>query len=185
MLQQQQVTSVITLIRMGYALPGSVLAVGVMLSLTFVDKQFVSPLFHWLGMEAPLISASISALLFAYLVRFIAVAYGPIDASFEKMTPRMAEAGRSLGCHPRQLITRIYIPLLKPGLLSALLLVMVDVMKEMPATLLLRPFGWDTLAVKIFEFTSEGEWERAALPAVTLVALGLIPVILLVKKSSR
>jgi iron(III) transport system permease protein len=79
---------------------------------------------------------------------------------------------------------RVYLPLLRPGLLTAALLVVVEVMKEMPATLLLRPFGWDTLAVRIFEMTSEGEWERAALPAITLVLAGLIPVIYLVRRSA-
>ena len=75
--------------------------------------------------------------------------------------------------------------MLRPGLLTAGLLVLVDVMKEMPATLLLRPFGWDTLAVRIYELTSEGEWERAALPAVALLLVGLVPVILLVRRSAR
>ena len=79
----------------------------------------------------------------------------------------------------------MYLPMLRPGLLTAGLLVLVDVMKEMPATLLLRPFGWDTLAVRIFELTSEGEWERAALPAIGLVVVGLVPVVLLVRKSGR
>jgi iron(III) transport system permease protein len=72
---------------------------------------------------------------------------------------------------------------MRPGLLTAMLLVLVDTMKEMPATLLMRPFGWDTLAVRIYEMTSEGEWERAALPAITLVLVGLLPVILLVRKT--
>ncbi|MFM1891753.1 MAG: iron(III) transport system permease protein, partial [Pseudomonadota bacterium] len=84
-----------------------------------------------------------------------------------------------------EVVRRVYIPILRPGLLTAGLLVLVDVMKEMPATLLLRPFGWDTLAVRIYELTSEGEWERAALPAVALVLTGLIPVVVLVTRSRR
>jgi len=86
---------------------------------------------------------------------------------------------------PREVLTRVFLPLLSPGILTAMLLVTVDVMKEMPATLLLRPFGWDTLAVRIYELTSEGEWERAALPAITLVMAGLLPVLLLVLRSAR
>jgi len=82
-------------------------------------------------------------------------------------------------------LIRIYLPLLRPGLFTAGLLVLVDVMKEMPATMLLRPFGWDTLAVRIYEMTSEGEWERAALPAITLILIGLMPVIILVRRSAR
>ena len=84
-----------------------------------------------------------------------------------------------------QLLRRVYLPLLLPGTLAAALLVFVDVLKEMPATLLLRPFGWDTLAVRVFELTSEGEWARASLPALTLVLVGLLPVILLIRRSAR
>jgi len=82
------------------------------------------------------------------------------------------------------LLRQIYLPMLRPGLLTAAVLVLVDVMKEMPATLLLRPFGWDTLAVRVYEMTSEGEWQRAALPALTLVAVGLVPVVLALRQSS-
>jgi iron(III) transport system permease protein len=82
------------------------------------------------------------------------------------------------------LFARVYLPLLAPGLMSAALLVFVDVLKEMPATLLMRPFGWDTLAVRVFEMTSEGEWARAALPALSLVLAGLLPVVLLIRRSA-
>ena len=83
------------------------------------------------------------------------------------------------------LLFKVYLPLLLPGTLSAALLVFVDVLKEMPATLLMRPFGWDTLSVRVFEMTSEGEWARASLPALTLVLVGLLPVILLISRSAR
>jgi iron(III) transport system permease protein len=132
-----------------------------------------------------LLTGTIAALLLAYLVRFLAVAYGPIDSSLERIGSSLPEAARSLGAKPVMVMRRVYLPLLSPGILSAMLLVTVDVMKEMPATLLLRPFGWDTLAVRIYEMTSEGEWERAALPAITLVLAGLLPVILLVLRSSK
>ena len=97
----------------------------------------------------------------------------------------MREAAQSLGFSGMALVWRIYIPILRPGLLTAALLVLVDVMKEMPATLLLRPFGWDTLAVRIYGLSSEGLWERAALPSVALVAAGLIPVFLLAVRGRR
>ncbi len=170
---------------LGYALPGSVLAVGVMLSFTGIDN-FLRSLLHAasLDYQGQLLTGSIAALLLAYLVRFLAVAFGPVDSGLERIRPSLSEAARSLGAASRELLRRVYLPLLRPGLLTALLLVMVDVMKEMPATLLLRPFGWDTLAVRIYELTSEGEWERAALPAVTLVLAGLLPVILLVRKTA-
>ncbi len=171
---------------LGYALPGSVLAVGVMLAFTGIDNfiNAIAPLF---GLDAPgrLLGGTLLALLLAYMVRFMAVAFGPIESGLGRIRPSMAEAGRSLGAGSIEVLRRIYLPLLRPGLLSAALLVLVDVMKEMPATLLLRPFGWDTLAVRIYEMTSEGEWQRAALPAVTLILVGLLPVILLVRKSAK
>jgi len=171
---------------LGYALPGSVLAVGVMLSLTWVDNRLADGLERLLGYDPGLFFAgTLFALLMAYFARFLAVAYGPVDSALECIRPSLREAARSLGAGHSEIVRKIYVPMLRPGLLTAGLLVLVDVMKEMPATLLLRPFGWDTLAVRIYELTSEGEWERAALPAVALVAVGLLPVILLVRKAAR
>ncbi|ARN76312.1 ABC transporter permease [Oceanicoccus sagamiensis] len=170
---------------LGYALPGSVLAVGIMLSFTFVDNQFVAPLLELFGLQAkPLLLGSVFALLAAYWVRFLAVANGPVDSSLQRIRPSIPEAARSLGSHSWPLLWQIYLPILRPGLLTAMVLVFVDVMKEMPATLLLRPYGWDTLAVRIYEMTSEGEWERAALPALTLILVGLLPVIQAVRQSA-
>jgi iron(III) transport system permease protein len=171
---------------LGYALPGSVLAVGVMLSLTWVDNRFADA-YEWaFGRDIGLLlSGTVVALLMAYFVRFLAVAYGPVDSGLERIRPSIRDAARSLGAGQWETVWRVYLPMLRPGLLTGGLLVMVDVMKEMPATLLLRPFGWDTLAVRIYELTSEGEWERAALPAVALLLVGLLPVILLVRKSAR
>ena len=123
--------------------------------------------------------------LLAYLVRFIAVAYGPLENSLGRIRPSLPEAARSLGVSGPGLFFKVYLPLLVPGALSAALLVFVDVLKEMPATLLMRPFGWDTLAVRVFEMTSEGEWARASLPALTLVLVGLLPVIGLIRRSAR
>ena len=171
---------------LGYALPGSVLAVGIMVSFIWLDRQWLTPAFESLGFGAgPWLAGSMLALLLAYGVRFLAVAYGPVDSSFERIKPSLWQAARSLGASNREILWRVSIPLLRGGLFSAGLLVFVEVMKEMPATLLLRPFGWDTLATRIFEMTSEGEWERAALPAVTLVLVGLIPVILLVRRTAN
>ena len=103
----------------------------------------------------------------------------PSGAAFEQLRAGAREAAQALGLSGAALFRRIYLPLLRPGLLTAALLVLVDVMKEMPATLLLRPLGWDTLAVRVYGLTAEGLWERAALPAVALVAAGLLPVALL------
>ncbi|MFC3607662.1 ABC transporter permease [Stutzerimonas tarimensis] len=170
---------------LGYALPGSVLAVAIMLAFSFLDRELVIPLSGWLGGAGrPLLLGSLAALLLAYLIRFMAVAFGPLENALARIRPSLPQAARSLGVGGPALFFRVYLPLLVPGTLSAALLVFVDVLKEMPATLLMRPFGWDTLAVRIFEMTSEGEWARAALPAVTLVLVGLLPVILLIHRSA-
>ncbi|MBF0135667.1 MAG: iron ABC transporter permease [Magnetococcus sp. DMHC-1] len=176
----------VRLATLGYAMPGSVLAVGVMLTVVWFDKG-VTVLFQgWFGTTSGnWVSGTLLALLFAYLVRFLAVAFGPVNSGLERIRPSIPEAAQSLGSSNREIVRRIYLPILRPSLLTALLLVLVEVMKEMPATLLLRPFGWDTLATRIYEMTSEGEWQRAALPAVTLVLAGMVPVILLVRKTMR
>ena len=170
---------------LGYALPGSVLAVGIMISFTLIDNTstFINESIGWTVL--PLLVGSVVALLLAYLVRFMAVAFGPIDTSLERIKPSIPEAGKSLGESSLGVLWRIILPMLTPGLLTAGLLVFVDVMKEMPATLLLRPFGWDTFAVRIFELTSEGEWQRAAIPGLSLVLIGLLPVMILMKRSSQ
>ena len=176
----------VSLANLGYALPGSVLAVSIMLAFSYLDNQLVVPLSTWLGGAGrPLLMGSLAALLLAYLVRFIAVAYGPLENSLGRIRPSLPEASRSLGVSGPRLFFKVYLPLLVPGALSAALLVFVDVLKEMPATLLMCPFGWDTLAVRVFEMTSEGEWSRASLPALTLVLVGLLPVIGLIRRSAR
>ncbi len=170
---------------LGYALPGSVLAVGVMISLVWVDQRIAEFLEGVFGVESELLlSGSVFALFIAYFARFQAVAFGPVESALERIRPSIRDAARSLGASSWETIRLVYLPMLRPGLLTAALLVLVDTMKEMPATLLLRPFGWDTLAVRIYEMTSEGEWERAALPAVVLVMIGLIPVSILMRKST-
>ncbi len=176
----------VAIANLGYALPGSVLAVSLMLAFSFLDRELVVPVSSWLGGAGrPLLLGSVAALLVAYLVRFIAVAYGPLESSLARIRPSLPEASRSLGVGGVRLFFKVYLPLLLPGTLSAALLVFVDTLKEMPATLLMRPFGWDTLAVRVFEMTSEGEWARASLPALTLVLVGLLPVIGLIRRSAR
>ncbi|MES2625127.1 MAG: iron ABC transporter permease [Pseudomonadota bacterium] len=172
---QQRAERIATL---GYALPGSVLAVGIMLTFTWVDQLLASAF----QMQAILVN-SVVALLLAYVIRFLAVAHAPVESGLLGIKPSVIEAARSLGASPSRVLREVYVPMLKPGLFTALLIVFVDVMKEMPATLMVRPFGWDTLAVRVFQMTTEGQWERAALPALTLLLAGLIPVILLVKNS--
>lgn len=180
------VRAAVGLANLGYALPGSVLAVSIMLAFSYLDRTLVIPLTGWLGGEGgPLLLGSLGALLLAYLIRFMAVAFGPLESALARIRPSLPQASRILGVGGLAMFVRVYLPLLLPGVLSAALLVFVDVLKEMPATLLMRPFGWDTLSVRIFEMTSEGEWARAALPALTLVMVGLLPVILLIRRSAK
>lgn len=167
---------------LGYALPGSVLAVGVMVAFTFIDRSVLAPLFLD-GQAGQILVGSVFALILAYIIRYFSVGLGPVQSGLERIRPSFEEAARTLGCNRWQTIWRIYLPMLSPATLTALILVLVDVMKEMPATLLLRPFGWDTLAVRIYEMTSEGEWERAALPALTLVVISVVPVVMMIRRS--
>jgi iron(III) transport system permease protein len=159
----------IRLTTLGYALPGSVLAVGVMLLFVGVDHglRYIYPDLSFY------MSSGLAALMMAYFTRFLAVAHGPVESGFDTITPSITEAARGLGAGRRKLLSRVYLPLLRPGLITALFMVAVDVMKELPATYLLRPYGWDTLAVRTYELTAEGLYERAAVPALLLVLLSL------------
>jgi iron(III) transport system permease protein len=170
---------------LGYALPGSVLAVGIMISFVWLDARLLAMVKPWFDQAAgPVLTGTVLALVLAYTVRFMAVAYGPVDSAFERIRPSLLQVARCLGAGNMEILRRVSIPMLRTGLISAVLLVFVEVMKEMPATLLLRPFGWSTLATRIYELTSEGEWEQAALPALTLVLAGLIPVAMLVRRTA-
>jgi iron(III) transport system permease protein len=171
---------------MGYALPGSVIAVGVLIPLAFVDRALSAWLQAGWGIRSGLLlTGSLAGLIFAYLTRFLAVSTQTVEASLVKVTPSMDMAGRSLGAGPWRVLRRIHLPLIRGGLCTAAILVFVDVMKEMPATLLLRPFGYETLAVRVWQLTSEALWEAAALPALTIVAGGMLPVLVLVRSSAR
>ena len=177
--------SLARLATLGYALPGMVLAVGVFLPAAGLNSLLESAArtvgFEWTGY----LQGTVAVLLLAYAVRFLAVGHAPIDAHLGRITPRIDDGARLLGATGFALLRRVHLPLLRTGLLTAAALVFVDVMKEMPITLMTRPFGWDTLAVRVFEFTSEGEWTRAALPALAIVLVGLLPVALLLKRAER
>ncbi|MDO3378942.1 ABC transporter permease [Geoalkalibacter halelectricus] len=171
---------------LGYALPGAVLAVGIFIPMAALDNlliNFGETLFGW--RLRPLLQGTVIIMLLAYLVRFLAPGFKPVDGAMHRVTPSIDEAARLSGLRGVALLGRIHLPMLRGGLLTAATIVFVDVMKEMPITLMTRPFGWETLAVKIFELTAEGEWERAALPAVALVVAGLVPIILFMRHSER
>jgi iron(III) transport system permease protein len=170
----------------GYAVPGTVLAVGI----TLVLADFERVVNHLLGFSLPSIppvalQGTVLTVLAAYGIRFMTVGFNPIEGALHRISSNVEDAARGLGLRGGSLLSKVYLPLLRPGLVTAALLVVVEVVKEMPITLMTRPFGWDTLAVKIFELTSEGEWERAALPGVLLVLAGLIPVIFLTREADR
>jgi iron(III) transport system permease protein len=163
--------SVIRLATLGYALPGSVMAVGLLYGVNQVSQINI-----YLGGESInyLIFGSIALLLFAYVSRFMAIAYSSIEASTQQIKPVFIQSARLLGVSRLRLIWQVYLPMMIPGILAGGLLVAVDVMKELPATYLLRPFGWDTLAIQVYELSSEGLFERASVPALIMVLFGSI-----------
>ena len=164
---------------LGYALPGAVIAVGVLLPLSWLDRVLAEGLALLTGITPGLlVTGSVAGLLFAYLVRFLAVGTQSVEASLARIPRSLDEAARSLGARGGRTLRAIHLPLARRGLLAALTLVFVDVMKELPATLLLRPFGLETLAVVIWRRTAESLWVEAALPALALVLAGLGPVAL-------
>lgn len=176
----------VRLATLGYALPGAVLAIGGIILVTWVDNRLVVWIQNLLGIKFGFfITGTLFAMLLAYLARFLVVAHNPVESAMQRITPSTDEASKSLGVSGFRMLRKIHLPMLRAGLLTAIVMVFVDVMKEMPITLMTRPFGWDTLAVRIYEMTSEGEWERAALPAVALVLSGLIPVAVLTRQAGR
>jgi iron(III) transport system permease protein len=171
---------------MGYAVPGSVIAVGVLLILSGADRGLGRLVESATGVEVGLVlTGSALGLVFAYVVRFVSVSFYTVEAGLESIAPNLDDAARSLGASPRRLLARVHAPLLKGSVLTASILVLVDVMKEMPATMLIRPFGTDTLAVDVWQRTAEAMWREASLPALTIVLAGLLPVVLLVRLGRR
>lgn len=170
---------------LGYAMPGVVLAVGVFVPIAWLDAWLMALLEPWGVQTLGIIKGSLAGMLLALAARFLAVAYNATDAAMQRITRSQEEACASLGLGPWQTLRRLHLPLLHTGLLSAFLMVVVDVMKEMPITLMMRQFGWDTLAVRVFQLTSESMWQEAALPALAIVLVGLLPVILLVLQTEK
>ena len=171
---------------LGYALPGTVLAVGMFVPLASLDNWIGEVTLQLFQIETGLmIQGTLVIMLLAYLTRFLAVSHSPIDSAMQRITSSIDEASMSMGINGWIMLRRVHLPILKSGIFTAGALVFVDVMKEMPITLMTRPFGWDTLSVRIFEMTSEGAWEQAALPAVALVISGLIPIILFMRQTEK
>jgi iron(III) transport system permease protein len=170
----------------GYAIPGAIIGVGVLVSLANIDHTVNDLSRQWWGVgPGLLLTGSAVGLVYAYVVRFMAVAYNSVEASLEKVTPSMEGAARTLGASPWRVLWRIHFPLVRAGIFTGAALVFVDVMKELPITLLLRPFGYDTLAIWVWQMVSEGYWASAALPALTIVVTGLLPVMLLMRAATQ
>jgi iron(III) transport system permease protein len=167
---------------LGYAVPGAVLAIGILFPFGALDNAVDSVMRGTFGISTGLIlSGTIVAILFAYVVRFLALAYGTLEAGLGRVTPHMDDAARTLNHGPAQALVKVNLPIIRGSIMTAGILIFVDCMKELPATLLLRPFNFDTLATYVYQFASDELLEECALGAVTIVAAGVIPVILLTR----
>jgi len=174
------VRGVLAMSGFGYALPGTIIAIGVLIPLAWIDHRIIA-LFEGWGWDSPglILSGSLIALLFAYTVRFLAVALGSVQAGLEKIKPSLDYAGRSMGHSPLAILRKIHVPLMRSSVLTAVLIVFVDVLKELPATLILRPFNFNTMAVRAYELASDERLVDAAPASIMIVLVGLIPVLLL------
>jgi iron(III) transport system permease protein len=171
---------------LGYAMPGAVLAVGVIVPLAGFDNWLDSLMRDYFGFSSGLLlSGSAFALIFAYTVRFLAVSAGSVESALQKITPSMDMASRSLGHTPGKTLVKVHLPMLRGTLITAALVVFVDCMKELPATLILRPFNFETLATYVYQFASDEKLFHSALPALIIVVAGIIPIILMSRSISN
>lgn len=173
-------------VSMGYAVPGTVIAIGVLIPFTALDNAVDSWMRATLGLSTGLLlTGSIAALVFAYVVRFLAVSLNTVEASITRVRPSMDDAARTLGHGPGRTLIRVHGPMMWGSMLTAGLLVFVDVLKELPATLVMRPFNFDTLAVQAYNLAADERLTQAAIPALAIVAVGILPVIILSKTIAR
>lgn len=165
---------------LGYAMPGAVLAVGVIVPMAAFDNQLDALMRQWFGVSTGLLlSGTTFALIFAYTVRFLAVSAGSLESGLQKITPSMDMAARSLGKSTTATLMQVHLPMLRGTMLTAALVVFVDCMKELPATLILRPFNFDTLATHVYQYASDELLGISALPALIIVLAGIVPIILM------
>ncbi|MCZ6803400.1 MAG: iron ABC transporter permease [Proteobacteria bacterium] len=173
-------------VSMGYAIPGTVIAVGVLIPFAWFDNTLDTFLTNHFNISSGLlISGTVFTLIFAYLTRFLAVSINTVEAALTKIKPVMDEVAKTAGMLPLGIMKRIHMPMMRGSLLTALLLVFVDVLKELPATLILRPFNFNTLAVRTYELANEERLADAAVPALAIVIAGIIPVIMISNLISR
>lgn len=180
------VRAAVRIAAMGYAVPGSVIAVGILLPLAAFDNAVNRLAEDFFGVTTGLIlTGSIAALIFGYLVRFLAVSYNAVEAGLQQVPPSMDDVARALGQSPAGLVRRVHAPMIRGSLLTAGLLVFVDVLKELPATLILRPFNFDTLAVWVYRLAQDERLAEASTAALAIVLVGLLPIIVLSRAISR
>jgi iron(III) transport system permease protein len=160
----------------GYAVPGPVLAIGALLALAAVRE-----LLDGLGLPGggQLVTGSVLVLVIVYTARFLALGYTTTEARLASVSPTLTAAALSLGVRPRSVLTRVHLPLARSGVAVAAVLVAVDALKELPIVLLLRPFGFDTLSVRVWQLTADSRYEMAGLPALAIVLVAMVPVVLL------
>ena len=167
----------------GYALPGSVIAVGILIPMTFVDRWINRMMVETFDIRTGLlITGTMAGLIFAYVVRFAAPALEATEAGFQRITPSIAAAARTLTASRGEALRRVHAPLIAPAVLTAALVVFVDAMKELPATLLMRPMNSETLSVLAYGYAADERIESAALPSLAIVLVGLPAVILLMRR---
>jgi iron(III) transport system permease protein len=171
------------IVGLGYAVPGSVIAVGVLIPVTRLD-HFLAGLWQQMTGANPglILTGGIAALVYAYLARFLAIALQTMEAGLARITPSMEAAARSLGSSPGETLRRVHLPLMRGSMLTAALLVFVDVMKELPATLVMRPFNFDTLATQTYTLAADERLAEASSAALAIVAVGLLPIIMLARQ---
>ena len=173
-------------VSMGYAIPGTVVAVGVLIPFVWIDNRLDEFLrLHFSISSGLLISGTLFILVFAYLVRFLAVSINTVEAALGKIKPEMDEIAKTNGLSQTGIVKKIHMPIMRGSLLTALLLVFVEVLKELPATLILRPFNFNTLAVRTYELANEERLADAAIPALAIVLIGIIPVIMISNSISK
>ncbi|MEM9331566.1 MAG: iron ABC transporter permease [Pseudomonadota bacterium] len=166
----------------GYAVPGTLIAIGIFIPLAYFDNTLDGYLRHYIGISSGLLlTGSGAALVFAYVVRFMAMAEGNIENGFSRLSPNLDMAARSLGRGRGNVLREVLLPVMTPAIVAAGLLVFVDVVKELSATILLRPFGMNTLATHVYDFASQGRVEDAALGCLLIICAGILPVILLAR----
>lgn len=171
---------------LGYAVPGSVIAVGVLIPVTRLDHALAA---FWQSLTGThpglLLTGGVAALIYAYVARFLSVALQSMESGMSRITLSMDDAARSLGCSQEETLRRVHMPLLRGSLLSATLLVFVDVMKELPATLVMRPFNFDTLATQTYTLAADERLAEASIPALAIVVVGLLPLIIMARQIAK